>query len=233
MHREILPLAIIALMFAIAFYADPMVNTNEAGKMIVHWGFDGKADGWAGKAVGLYLLPALTLVLYLGLMLIPKVEVYKKNLEDFAGQFWGFRVILVFVMGVIYVATLLPNLGYWGAMDPVVIIVPAIAMLFFYVGYMLNFTKRNYFIGVRTPWTLADEKVWDKTNRLAGRLFWVCGALALVSLVAPGDLRLWIIVLPMVLVAIAVSLYSLLEYRKTKRENGERAPAKKKGRKRK
>ena len=217
MNREFLPIAIIALIFAIAIYAEPLVRTNINGDMLGHWGADGKVDGMISKTVGIYLIPVLTVILYLGLLVIPKIEVYQKNLEDFAAQFWGFKVMLVFVMGVIYVATLLPNLGFWKSTDPLIIIVPAIAMLFFYVGYMLNFTKRNYFIGVRTPWTLADEKIWEKTNKLAGKLFWVCGALTLVSLVTPSDVRVWMILLPLLLLTIGVSLYSLWEYRKTKK----------------
>jgi len=200
-------------------YAEPMVKTNEKGEMMGHWGADSNVNGYVSKTVGIYLIPIVTLIVYLGLLVIPKIEVYKQNLEDFADQFWGFKVVLVFVMGVIYVATLLPNLGYWKSTDPIIIIVPAISMLFFYVGHMLNFTKRNYFIGVRTPWTLADEKVWEKTNKLAGKLFWICGVLALVSLVSPSDMLLWLVLLPIVLIAIFASLYSLWEYRKTKHEH--------------
>jgi len=218
-YREILPVSIIVLIFALAMYAEPMVKTNEKGEMMGHWGADSNVNGYVSKTVGIYLIPIVTLIVYLGLLVIPKIEVYKQNLEDFADQFWGFKVVLVFVMGVIYVATLLPNLGYWKSTDPIIIIVPAISMLFFYVGHMLNFTKRNYFIGVRTPWTLADEKVWEKTNKLAGKLFWICGVLALVSLVSPSDMLLWLVLLPIVLIAIFASLYSLWEYRKTKHEH--------------
>ena len=221
-HRNILPLLIIVLMFAIAFYAEPLVKTNEKGQVITHWGMDGKANGWMDKAVGVYLVPIVTLIIYLGLLVIPKIEVYKDNLKEFEQQFWGFKVVLVFVMCVIYVSSLLPNLGYWSNFDPSIIVVPAVALLFFYVGYMLNFTKRNYFIGVRTPWTLADEKIWDKTNKLAGRLFWVCGVLALVALVARGDLRLWLLIGPAILAAIAACLYSLLEYQKTRKNQKEK-----------
>lgn len=215
-YREILPLLIIALMFAIAFYVEPMLQTNDKGEIISHWNFAGKTDGWMSKSVVLYLIPLLTLVLYMGLLLIPRIEVYQKNLEDFAQQFWGFKVILVFVMGVIYVASILPSLGYWRSVDPTIIIVAAVSMLFFYVGYMLNFTKRNYFIGITSPWTLADEKVWERTNRLGAKLFWVCGALALVSLISPSDLRLWIVLLPIVVATIVVYVYSLVDYRKTR-----------------
>lgn len=216
MYREIFPVLIIVLMFSIAIYSEPRVMTNDRGEMPGHWNFAGKADGYVNKTVGIYLLPVIALILYLSMLVIPKIEVYQKNLEGFDQQFWGFRVVLVFVMGAIYVATLLPSLGYWGNIDPVWIMVPAIALLFFYVGYMLNFTKRNYFIGVRTPWTLADEKIWEKTNHLASKLFWICGVLTLVSLISPADFRLWIILLPVVLAAIIATLYSLYEYKKAK-----------------
>lgn len=236
MNREILPMLIIALMFAMAFYAAPLVQLNEKGEMIGHWGLDGQPDGMVTGFIGIYLIPVLTLIFYVAFLVIPKIEVYQKNIEHFADQFWGFKVVFVFVMGVIYVATLLPNLGYWGATDPTLIIIPAIGLLFFYVGYMLNFTKRNYFIGIRTPWTLADEKIWEKTNKLAGQLFWVCGILAFVSLIAPGDVRLLIIIVPVIFVAIFVCLYSLYLYKKTKGEialcAGKKKPSKKKARKR-
>ena len=228
MHREILPIMIIALMFAIAFYAAPLVQTNGNGEMIGHWGWNGQPNGMVGSFIGIYLLPLLTLIFYIAFIIIPKIDVYHKNIEHFADQFWGFKVVFVFVMGAIYVATLLPNLGYWGAsFDPTLIIISAIALLFFYVGYMLNFTKRNYFIGVRTPWTLADDRVWGKTNKLAGQLFWICGALTFVSLVAPGDIRLWIVIGPVILVAIFVCLYSLYEYRKTRAKQANRSEKKK------
>ncbi len=217
MHKDILPLLIIALMFAIAFYADPLVQTNENGEVITHWGLSGNADGWGSKTVGVYLIPIITLIIYLGLLVIPRIGIYQGNIREFEKQFWGFRVLLVFVMGVIYVATLIPNLGYWGNFDPSLITIFAIALLFFYVGYMLNFTKRNYFIGVRTPWRLADEKIWEKTNRLAGKLFWICCALALVGLVVQGDLRLWLLIGPVIVTAIVACLYSIHRYLKTKK----------------
>lgn len=227
MHKNLLPLLIIAVIFAIAFYAEPLVKTNSNGEMIMHWNFAGKPDGYMSKSVGIYLVPMLTLIIYLGLLVIPKVEIYQENLKEFEQQFWGFKVILVFVMGVIYVASLIPNLGFWGNFDPVMVIVPSVALLFFYVGYMLNFTKRNYFIGVRTPWTLADEKIWAKTNKLASKLFWICGVLALVGLVTSGDLRLWLVVLPAIVAAIFAYLYSLFEYLKTKKAQKDKARKKK------
>ncbi|MCX6771818.1 MAG: SdpI family protein [Candidatus Micrarchaeota archaeon] len=224
--RELLPIAIIALMFAIGFFAGPLVHTNAMGEMVSHWGADGQADGWIQKPLGLYMIPYLAVVFYVIFLLIPIIAVYRKNIEHFADQFWGFKVIFVFMMAAIYVATLAPALGIWGNFDPLYIIVPAIALLFFYVGHMLSFTRRNYFIGIRTPWTLADERVWEKTNHLGGKLFWVCGALALISLVSPIDLRLWIVLLPFIFAVVCVYFYSLYLYRQTKRVHERRLRAK-------
>ncbi|MCX8196794.1 MAG: SdpI family protein [Candidatus Micrarchaeota archaeon] len=218
MHKEILPVLMLVLMFAIAVYADPLVHTNEKEEVTVTFGFDGRNTIFAHKSVILYLVPFMTLVLYVGFSIIPKIEIYQKNLENFYEQFLGFKILFVFIMCVIYISMLLPNLGYWRHVDTSLIIIFSVAILFFYVGYMLNFTKRNYFIGVRTPWTLADEKIWEKTNRLAAKLFWICGVFALVGLVVQGDLRLWLLIIPAIVSAIIAGLYSLYEYLKTKRQ---------------
>ena len=225
MNRELLPVAMLVLIFAIAFYVDPLVKTNQYGEVFGQWRLSGAPSGMVSKTVGVYLVPILCVIVYFGLLIIPKIEVYKHNLDDFADQFWGFKVITVFAIGVIYVATLLPNMGVMKYFDPFVVIVPAIALLFFYVGYMLNFTKRNYFVGIHTPWTLSDEKIWEKTNRLAGKLFWFCGALALVSLAIPPSERIWMLLLPVIIITIAASIYSLWEYKKTKRAHARAAHA--------
>jgi len=216
MNKEILPVLIIALMFAIAAYVEPMVKTDYEGNMAGNWAQNGKEGGWVNKTVGLYLVPVLTFFIYLILLIVPKIGICRENFGEFERQFWGFKVVLVFVMGVIYVATLLPSIGNGG--DPMFVVVAAVSMLFFYVGHMLNYTKRNFSMGVRTPGTLSSEKAWGKTNRLAGKLFWVCGALCLIALVTPPEIRLWMVVGPAILAAIAATAYSYLEYEKTMKE---------------
>ena len=227
--RELLPISIIFLMFAIGFFADSSVYTNASGEIVSHWGANGMADGWIAKPLGLYLVPSLAAFFYIIFLVIPKLGVHPKNLEHFADQFWGFKVIFAFMMAAIYVATLSPSLGIWGGSDPLYVIVPAISLLFFYVGHMLSFTRRNYFIGIRTPWTIADERVWEKTNSLGSKLFWVCGALALISLVSPIDTRLWIVLLPIIFTVVCIYFYSLHLYKTTKRAQEKGRGAKKAG----
>ena len=233
MERELLPICIIVLMFAIAIYAEPLVLTNYQGEVPVQWNAYGQATGWAGKAAALYLVPVLTAIFYAAFMLLPHIGVYRKEAEHFARQFWGFKVIFVFVMAVIYVAMLLPYLGLRGGIDPLYIIVPAIALIFFYVGYMLNFTHSGSAAGIDESRAAASERVWWKTNHFGGRLFWLCGALNLLALVAPADSRLWFLLLPLIFCALAIFAYSLHEYRKACRSGAKAAPARKRKRRKK
>ena len=87
---------------------------------------------------------------------------------------------------------------------------------------MLNFARRRHPDRSEELREHEDEKAWEKTSGLAGKLFWICGSLALVSLVSPSDLKLWIILLPVVLSAICVSAYAYLEYRKVKAEQAKK-----------
>jgi uncharacterized membrane protein len=229
--REILPISIIALMFAIAMFADAYVKVNWKGDVPMQWGQYGEVTGWTGKIAALYLIPVLTAIFYLAFMLLPHLGVYRKEATHFANAFYGFKVIFVFVMGVIYVATIIPALGIWGSIDPMHIIVPAIALVFFYVGHMLSYSQSPH----REKEEMANELHFKKTNMFGSNLFWLCGALILVSLVAPADARLKLMLIPLMLAAIAVFFYSLLEYRKTlhahkqsKRQPARRGKARKK-----
>jgi|GEM_PF-1067487 len=224
--RELLPISIIILMFAIGFFAGPLVKTNYDGQVPAQWGENGMVSGWESKAVSLYLVPVLAAIFYAAFMSLPHLGIYKRDAEHFASQFQGFKVIFVFVMAVIYVATLIPALGIWGSFDPLYIMVPAIALIFFYVGYMLNFGHPAAQSSSDRSRLEASERTWENANRFGSMLFWLCAALILAALVAPADARLWLLLLPLILCALAVFSYSLHEYRKTCRMHGIFAQAK-------
>lgn len=226
MNREILPMLVIVIMFALAYYADCRVLANNKGEIIGHWNLSGKPDGWISKSIGLYLLPFLTLVLFLVFLAMPCLELHKKNLEHFSDQFYGFKVVFVFSMAAIYVATVIPNMGYWNEFDPLVIIIPAVSLLFFYVGYMLNFTRQAH-----APALAFEEGAWGKSNKIASELFWAAGILTFVALFSPTDYRLWFIMVPLIIVLVAVYLYSIMEYNKASKIHKEGQKQAKKKRK--
>ncbi|MCD6528067.1 SdpI family protein [bacterium] len=102
-------------------------------------------------------------------MIIPKIDPLKKNLEKFRNYFERFFILLFLFLFYLYLLTIFWNLGLRFYIGQAMI--PALAILFYYCGVLLEKAKRNWFIGIRTPWTLSSDEVWDKTHQLGGRLF--------------------------------------------------------------
>ena len=138
-------------------------------------------------------------------MEITKKQIYHKD--------WFILLIVVFLL-YIYSLSIAWNLGY--RFDMTQMIIPAIAVLLFYIGLLLKQAKRNWFIGIRTPWTLSSDIVWQKTHQLGSRLFKLLALLILLGLFFPKYL-LWFILLPIIIVVLYLIIYSYLEYQKEKK----------------
>jgi len=182
--------------------------------IIIHWNAAGAPDGYAGK-IWVALMPAVSLV-FLGLFLIiPRIDP-SGNIGRFGGAYLGLmsalQLYVLFLNGV-FIAQ---NLGY--TFNMVGALALAIGPLFYYLGAVIEKAKQNWFVGIRTPWTLSDEEVWAKTHRMGGRLFKACGALTLIGAVAPG-LGVWLMIVPLVLSTLYLFWYSYSEYRKKRQKD--------------
>lgn len=205
--KELIPFILIIILFIASYYLYPKMPE----RMPTHWNFQGEVNGYGSRFTALFLMPIILTAIYLLFLLLPKIEVYQENFEKFKNYFYGFKIAFMLFFITIYIAILLPNFGINVNMGYVMI--PTLAVLFFYIGYMLKFTKRNYFVGIRTPWALANEKVWDKTHQLGSRLF------MLFSLIMPFALFftkmvLWFIFIPLIALVLFLFVYSYLEYKK-------------------
>jgi uncharacterized membrane protein len=85
-------------------------------------------------------------------------------------------------------------------------------MLFYYIGVLLQFVKRNWFIGIRTPWTMSSDVVWEKTHRLGAKMFRASGIIALAGAFIP-KYALALILLPVLFTAAYLIYYSYREYK--------------------
>jgi len=88
------------------------------------------------------------------------------------------------------------NLGY--EFNMVQMMVPGLGILFYLLGVVLGKAKRNWFVGIKTPWTLSSDKVWDKTHVLGGKLFKIAGVIAFAGMVLP-DYAIWFAVVPILI----------------------------------
>ena len=199
--------AIFIAAMALSIYFYPMMPE----KMASHWDAEGKVNGWLPKSIELFLIPFIILLLSLLFAAIPKIDPLKENIENFRKYYDGFVVLLLLFMLSLHADIILWNAGI---KIPFNIFIPSwIAILFFYIGIMLENAKQNWFVGIRTPWTLSNDEVWNKTHKQGAALFKIAAIVALVGIIFP-KYAIWFILLPIFGFTFYLIIYSYVEYKK-------------------
>ncbi len=181
--------------------------------MASHWGVNDQADGSMPKVWGILLMPLMAAGMLILFRVIPAIDPLKANVAEFRESFNTFIVLMMVFLTYIYAITLAWNLGYTDIRMSSAIL-PAIGLLFFFIGDMMSKAKRNYFIGIRTPWTLASDTVWDETHRVGGMLFKISGALAMVSVLLPPAYAFLMLFVPLMAASIFSVAYSYILFRR-------------------
>lgn len=199
------------LLVAAMFVTAGAVWTSVPEPMPVHWNLHGEVDGYGSRFTGLLLLPSIALGMYLLLLVIPRLDPGRANYPSFATAYNVIRVSLLLFMAAIYGGIIAAALGY--RIDVAAFVGVAVGVLFMVLGNFMGKIRPNWFVGVRTPWTLSSKRSWTKTHRLAGWLFMALGlAMAACGLVAAP----WIWIATGILATVAVVwivVYSYLVYR--------------------
>jgi len=148
-----------------------------------HWNLEGKVDGYTAKTSHLIFFPTMILGLYLLMSFAPMIDPRVDNYKKFRGVFEGFRILLVLVLTGIYVATLLYALGIPVSIGKVSIF--TIGLMLIFIGNYFGKVRHNYTFGIKTPWTLANEEVWNRTHRVSGPLWVIAGSIWILSMLLP------------------------------------------------
>ena len=149
----------------------------------LRWGMNGEVNGYGGKFEGLLLLPLLALGTYLLFLVVPRLDPLRANYPHFAGAYTLFRFGVLAFLALVYGFIHLWLRGYH---LPVKGLIPILmGGLFILIGSVMGKIRPNWFVGIRTPWTLSSKRSWTKTHRAAGWVFMSEGA----CLVLAGLLR--------------------------------------------
>ncbi|MGI5921084.1 MAG: SdpI family protein [Syntrophomonadaceae bacterium] len=139
-----------------------------------HWNIHGEVDAYYSRQFGAFFVPLMTVGIYLLMLFIPMIDPRRENYVRFSGAYTFLRWALVLFFTVLYLATILIALGY--TVDVALIIKAMVAVLLIVTGNYMGQFRHNYFVGIRTPWTLANEEVWQQTHRMGAKI-WVAGGL--------------------------------------------------------
>ena len=181
---EALSLAMLATMFVMAITAWP----TAPDRIPVHWGLSGTPDRFGGKIEGLAGPPLITLAVYLLLLAAPRIDPRRAHYDAFAAPF---TIIRAAVVGLMLGINLIVHVSMRGQLASVNVVVPiAIGVFFLVLGNYLPKVRSNWFVGVRTPWTLSSEESWRRTHRLAGWLFALSGAIVVLTAIVEPTVAL-------------------------------------------
>ena len=206
--RKWIPLLIIAAAFIASAIAYPRLPET----IPTHWNMDGQPDDWSSRAFGALITPVILLFVWGFARVLPAIDPRGANYAKFGGAFEAiFDSLMLFLLGM-HIVLLRAGLGY-----PVQIqrIAPfGIGVLLIVIGNLLPRCRPNWFVGIRTPWTLSSDRVWEKTHRIGGRLFVAAGFLIAVAALFWVQWVHVVLITSILLATAAVLIYSYLEWKR-------------------
>ncbi len=139
----------------------------------IHWNLEGKPDNYAPKDIGLFLLPLINTGLYLFLLFIPKIDPNNEQLQESMKSLQWIRLGTHGLLGIIMIWTTLSTIEAYILKPEWMFSI--ISLFFAFLGRAMTNVKQNYFVGIRTPWTLSNEVVWEDTHRFTSSLWFYSG----------------------------------------------------------
>lgn len=201
---------IIALLLVITLASGLVIGNLLPDKVASHWDAQGQVNGYSSKTFATFFVPGMEVFLLLLFLGLPLIDPRKENIRKFRPYYNLFIVFIIGFMTYMYILTLAWNLGV--KFELLRLMAPAYAGLLFFSGVLLTKAQPNWFIGIRTAWTLSDNRVWAKTHEVGGTVFKVCGVVCLLGVVFPAQ-AIWFLVVPILSGSVGLIVYSYLYYR--------------------
>ncbi len=185
-------------------------------RMAVHWNADFQVDRWGRRLPAAGSFPAMALAFWLLLPLLRRLDPRRANYERFDATFWIVVNLLVLLLAGMEVAVVGFNLGWPVDMQRVVL--GLLGLLFMAIGNYMPRVRSNWWMGIRTPWTLSSDAVWRETHRVGGRTFVLGGLVTIVAAFLPRAVAPWVALMGLVVGGFVPVVYSYVLWR---REQGE------------
>ncbi|MBJ2127122.1 SdpI family protein [Flavobacterium sp. IB48] len=182
----------------------------------IHWNSKGEIDGWGNKftLIGmLFILPVFT---YIIMSVISKIDP-KKKMSLMGGKLYQFKFVLVLFMSILALFIIYSTKSQSISIPSFIFVL--VGALFVILGNYFKVIQPNYFIGIKTPWTLENQEVWKKTHLFAGKLWFIAGLIIIVgSLIFESSAFSKVFLTIVFGIAIIPIFYSYLKYRSLKKK---------------
>jgi uncharacterized membrane protein len=174
MRKWIAPLIVIT-----AVVATLAVYPRLPDHVPTHWNLHGDVDGWSSRLWGAWLMPLVLAMLVVVFRILPFIDPRRENYAKFAGVYDGMVLLIMLSILGLHLLVLAAALGK--SVSVLHLMPLVIGLLLVGLGVILPRTRSNWFIGIRTPWTMSSDRVWERTHRLGGYLMVIAGSLIAAS----------------------------------------------------
>ncbi|MFK7819144.1 MAG: SdpI family protein [Planctomycetaceae bacterium] len=193
------------------FIASAILWSNAPDQLPVHWNAKGEVDRYGGKFEGLLLLPLITVGVYALLRFIPVMDPGRENYAQFAKPYsmirWGTTALMVAIhaAALAYVVGYQPDMGF--------VVGGSVSLLFLLLGNTMGKIRPNWFVGIRTPWTLSSKLSWTKTHRCGGWTFIGLGLLIGATTLVRSEWAVMMTIVASIGSSLGLVIYSYLVWR--------------------
>jgi uncharacterized membrane protein len=204
-----LVLIILGLVAGVYFYQ------HFPAQVPTHWNVKGEVDGYSRPAIAAFAIPLMMIGMYLLFLFLPYFDPKKDQYASFAGIYHKFKNLVVAFLFLLYFLTGLNGIGYKiniGFYAPIMV-----GMMFMALGILLEKVKMNWFLGIRTPWTMSSETVWNKTHKLSSWVLIISGFCMAATVLVPVKFRIALFILAVALIVFALPIYSYVLYAQEKK----------------
>ncbi len=215
-RTNVLCLIFVGMVLAVTAYLYPSLPEL----IPTHWNFAGEVDDYTPKPWGVLIMPLAAVMVFVIMKLIPVVSPKGFRTDRFRGVVNIFTVVLVGFLSAVGLLLLLAASGRNVQMNEMVF--AGVGLLFIVLGNYMSKVRKNFFIGIRTPWTLASDEVWNRTHRLGGWVFVLIGFFLFIN----AFIRFpqgWLIG-SIIVAALVPVVYSFVLYRKIEGFEEEQSP---------
>lgn len=179
--------------------------------VVTHWGISGEPNGFSDRLVAVWLFPVMMGILLIMFAVLPRLDPLGRNLAGFRQYYDRFTATVLGLLLYMQLLVVAWNLGF--RFPFISAFAPALMVLFFVTGTVLEKTERNWLIGIRTPWTMSSDRVWRATHRRVAPLFKLGSTILLAGVIFPR-LAFPVLIVWIAVVVLAGFGISYMEYRK-------------------
>jgi uncharacterized membrane protein len=201
---------VMAILLTIAAGIATLVAYPHLPDMVpTHWDIHNHPNGYSPKGIIFIFGPGFMTAIMVLMYFLPWLSPRQFEVDTFRSTYLYLMLLIVALLAYAYAVILWVGTGHQVNVGRTII--GGISLLFALMGNVLGKVRRNFYVGVRTPWALANERVWNATHRFAAKTFVIAGLTGL--LLSLLNIKGWLPIVPLLAAGLAPVAYSLIFYK--------------------